>query len=298
LNPDTVSSRFSLPDWDHPPKRVVSLVPSITESLFALGFGESVVGVTDFCTHPAADLVAQVRVGGPKAPNLEIIAELKPDLVIGSVEETEKDRIEALHQQGIAVWLVFPKSVDDSIQMLRQILALYHTDDRVELITQLQIAVDYARAAAASEPTIPYFCPIWFDQHQKLDWWMTFNQNTYVSDVLALFGGQNVFADRVRLYPLEADLGLTKPEESEERDTRYPRVTAAEIIAAQPELILLPDDPYKFSVEDRKVLEYALADTPAVRQGRVFFIDGRPVTWYGVHLGQALRTLPEYFHNS
>ncbi len=64
---------------------------------------------------------------------------------------------------------------------------------------------------------------------------MTFNQDTYMSDVLRMFGGVNVFADRERQYPLEADLGLGKPEPPGERDTRYPRVTAAEVIAAQPE---------------------------------------------------------------
>jgi ABC-type Fe3+-hydroxamate transport system substrate-binding protein len=287
--------QYQIPRWDHPPRRVVSLVPSITESLFALGFGGTVVGVTDFCTRPAADLGTLVRVGGPKNPNLKIIADLKPDLVIAGQEETEKDAVEALAGMEVPVWLVFPKSVDDGMLFLRQLLGLFHTDKVVEQINGLQIGVDYARAAAESMLQIPYFCPIWMDVHNGVDWWMTFNRDTYMSSVLSLFGGVNVFAARERLYPLEADLGLGEAELPADRDTRYPRVTAAEVIAAQPEMILLPDDPYQFSTEDRKVLEYALADTPAVRNGKVFHVDGSLITWYGVRIAEALRTLPELF---
>ena len=270
-------------------------MPSITESLFALGFGETVVGVTDFCTRPAGQLSALVRVGGPKTPDVDVIAELQPDLVIGGWEETAKERVEALSERGIKVWLVFPKTVDDGVDLLRQLLGLYHTDKRVEQINGLQVAVDYARAAADSLPPVKYFCPVWFDQHEGLDWWMTFNHDTYMDDLLQLFGGENVFSKRERLYPLDADLGRGSPESAEGRDTRYPRVTAGEVIAAQPELILLPDEPYLFSDSDRAALEHAFADTPAVRNKKVFFVDGSLLTWYGVRLGQALRVLPEFF---
>jgi ABC-type Fe3+-hydroxamate transport system substrate-binding protein len=287
--------QYRLPAWDHPPKRVVSLVPSITESLFALGFGETVVGVTDFCTRPAEQLSALVRVGGPKTPDVDVIAELQPDLVIGGWEETAKERVEALSEQGFKVWLVFPNTVDDGVDLLRQLLGLYHTDKRVEQINGLQVAVDYARAAADSLPPVRYFCPVWFDQYEELDWWMTFNRNTYMDDLLQLFGGENVFSDRERQYPLEADLGKGSPEPAEGRDRRYPRVIAGEVIAAQPDLILLPDEPFKFSNSDRAVLEHVLADTPAVRNKKVFFVDGSLLTWYGVRLGQALRVLPEFF---
>lgn len=287
--------RYRLPDWDHPPKRVVSLVPSITESLFALGFADSVVGVTDYCTRPAGQLSSLVRVGGPKTPNVDVIEELQPDLVIGGWEETAKERVEALSGLGLKVWLVFPKTVDDSVDLLRQLLGLYHTDKRVEQINGLQVAVDYARAAADSLPPVKYFCPLWFNQHEGQDWWMTFNRDTYMDDLLQLFGGENVFAERERLYPLEADLGKGMPEPAEGRDTRYPRMTAGEVIAAQPELILLPDEPYKFSNADRAALEHALADTPAVKNKKVFFIDGSLLTWYGVRLGQALQILPQFF---
>jgi ABC-type Fe3+-hydroxamate transport system substrate-binding protein len=234
-------------------------------------------------------------VGGPKSPNLDIIAELKPDLVIAGQEETEQQAIEALAGMEIPVWLLFPKSVDDGVFFLRQLLGLFHTDKQVVQINGLQVGVDYARVAADSMPPIPYFCPIWLDTTEGVDWWITFNQETYMSDVLGLFGGVNVFADREREYPLEADLGLADAEDPGERDTRYPRVTAGEVIAAQPELILLPDEPYKFTASDRNLIEHTLADTPAVRNQKIDFIDGSLISWYGVRIAEALRRLPEYF---
>ena len=288
-------AQYQMPRWDDPPRRVVSLVPSVTESLFALGFGGAVVGITDFCTRPTSELAALMRVGGPKFPHLEIIADLKPDLVIAGQEETDQLVVEALTGMDIPVWVVFPKSVDDGMFFLRQLLGLFHTDKVVAQINGLQIGVDYARAAADSMPQTRYFCPVWMDAHQGVDWWMTFNQDTYTSDVLSLFGGINSFAGRERQHPLKADLGLAESEPAGDRDIRYPRVTAGEVISAQPELILLPDEPYKFSLEDRSVLEHALADTPAVKNKKVFDIDGSLISWYGVRIAEALRTLPEFF---
>lgn len=285
-------SRFELPNWENPPKRVVSLVPSITESLFVLGFGGSVVGVTDYCTEPKAELGNLVRVGGPQTPNLDMIQSLAPDLVIAGQEETSRESIEAIADSGIQVWLIFPKSVDESMDLLRQIVGLFHTDKPAPQLAGLQVGIDYARASAESLPQVKVFVPIWAGSDEGIDWWMTFNQDTYMSDLLSLFGGENVFAGRERVYPLAADLGVGEAEPAEDRDVRYPRVTAGEIIAAQPELILLPDDPYLFGEKDLELIRYALKDTPAVKNRRVLRVDGKLLIWYGARLAQALRDLP------
>ncbi|HAY85982.1 MAG TPA: ABC transporter substrate-binding protein [Chloroflexi bacterium] len=293
---ETNLSQFSFPEWEVPPKRVVSLVPSVTESLFELGFGGSLVGITDYCSRPAQGTGNMVRVGGTKRPDLELIQSLSPDLVIANQEETQREQIEELAEKGIKVWLIFPKNVQDSLDLLRQFLALYHSDKDVMKVNSLQVAVDYARMAGESEPATPYFCPIWYDFSDGTDWWMTFNQKTYPHDLLKLFGGINVFAERERMYPIAADIGSAKSEPAAGRDTRYPRVTAAEVIAAQPELILLPSEPYSFAEKDKQVILYTFADTPAVRQGRVFFVEGSYLTWYGVRLAKALQSLPEFFY--
>ncbi|MFU8771696.1 MAG: helical backbone metal receptor, partial [Anaerolineales bacterium] len=79
-----------------PPKRVVSLVPSMTESLFDLGFGDAVVGITDFCVHPAEHLAGIRRIGGPKKPRLDEIIGLNPDLVLANQEENTPNTVKAL----------------------------------------------------------------------------------------------------------------------------------------------------------------------------------------------------------
>ena len=289
-------SKFLFPKWDQPPNRVVSLVPSVTESLFELGFGDKVVGITDYCVRPAHLLGNLVRVGGPKQPDLDAIAGLSPDLVIANQEETQQEKVEELAQKGIKVWLIFPKSVDDSMDLLRQYLALFHSDKYVMKVNSLQVAVDYARIAAETEHQTSYFCPIWYEHEDGIDWWMTFNQNTYPHDLLRLFGGVNVFASRDRLYPKSADLGEAKPEPAGRRDTRYPRVTVTEVITAQPELILLPSEPYNFGERDKLLILSTFADTPAVRNGRIYFMDGSYLTWYGVRLAKALQSLPSFFY--
>ena len=114
-------------------------------------------------------------------------------------------------------------------------------------------------------------------------------------DVLRLFGGENVFAERRRRFPLSADLGLSGEEDAAEGDRRYPCVTTDEVLRVAPELILVPDEPYAFKGEEKDKLFQLLADTPAVRNKNVHFIDGSLITWDGVRLGKALQELPELF---
>ena len=95
--------------FHHPPRRVVSLVPSMTESMFELGFGETVVGITDYCTRPAAALADLPRLGGPKNPRLSEIIALKPELVLANWEENTRQSVEALEDAGVFVWVTFPK---------------------------------------------------------------------------------------------------------------------------------------------------------------------------------------------
>ena len=289
-------SRWQLPSWDAPPKKVVSLVPSLTESLFELGFGSSVVGISSYCVHPRELLAGLPRLGGPKTPDVKAIVGLGPDLVIADQEENDKDSILRLYEQGVQVWLTFTKTVDESLDLLRQFLALYHTDKPVMKINSLQIGVDYARAAARAQDEISYFCPIWYRADAGTEWWMTFNRDTYSDNLLQVFGGKNIFAERQRKYPLEADLGLAEEEPAGERDTRYPRVTLEEVREAQPQVIFLPDDPFKFDLTHKKILMEELKDTPAVQDNRIYFLDGTLVTWHGVRLGKALNELPDYFY--
>jgi ABC-type Fe3+-hydroxamate transport system substrate-binding protein len=121
---------------------------------------------------------------------------------------------------------------------------------------------------------------------------MTFNQDTYMNDLLRLMGGENVFAHRQRRYPLEADLGTAQPEEAAGRDTRYPRLRRDEIIQADPQVILLPSEPFAFGTQEQAHLQEIFAPTEAARQGRLYLLDGSLLTWHGTRLARALNELP------
>jgi ABC-type Fe3+-hydroxamate transport system substrate-binding protein len=279
-----------------PPKRVISLVPSITESFFDLGLSAALVGITDFCVHPQEGVRGLTRVGGTKEPNVEAILALSPDLVIANKEENTRQVVEAIDETGIPVWLTFPQTVAQALDVLVKLGELFHSRLALEKVRTLESAVGWAQSAAANQPSVPYFCPIWQEQMEAGSlWWMTFNAQTYAHDLLYLLGGENIFAGRSRRYPLPADLGQQVPEETGPRDTRYPRVTVEEIQRAKPEIILLPDEPYAFSPEDRDRLCGLLGGVPAVENQRVVLTEGSLITWHGTRMGKALSSLSTLF---
>lgn len=288
-------------EFHQPPQRVVSLVPSLTESLFDLGLGEVLVGVTEYCVYPSQGeaggrLAGLPRVGGPKNPRIEDILALKPDLVLANREETTRQSVEALEAAGIPVRVTFPKTVRQALDGLWEIAGMFQDQPAAMGLRSLEMAYDWTKTAAESGSPCPYFCPIWRDETQEgLHWWMTFNRHTYMHDLLGLMGGENLFSGRERRYPLAADLGLAEPEDPGERDTRYPCVILDEIRAANPHMILLPDEPFAFGETQLRELCELLPGTEAVRNGRVHLVDGSLVTWHGTRLGKALQELPELF---
>ncbi len=286
------------------PRRVVSLVPSTTGSLFDLNLGQVVVGVTDYCAYPAEKVVNLPHVGGPKNPRVEDILALKPDLVIANREENSRAGVEALAAAGVTVWLTAPASVRAAINDLWTLAHLFRSDLAMQQVDYLERAVEWAEQAGAAQPALRYFCPIWEEclggSQASTRWWMTFNEQTYPSDVLRIFNGVNVFARRERRYPLLADLrlgdsGHAEAEDPGERDTRYPRVTLEEIILAQPELILLPSEPYAYGEKDCAIFNQVFAGTPAGQNGRIYAVDGTLITWHGTRLARALEELQTVF---
>jgi ABC-type Fe3+-hydroxamate transport system substrate-binding protein len=128
---------------------------------------------------------------------------------------------------------------------------------------------------------------------------MTIRGDTFISDMLDLAGGANIFAGRTRRYPLAADLGLAPALSAEKvgaRDVRYPRVTLDEVVALRPEVVLLPDEPHPFSEADADVLR--ALNLPASRAGRIHRIEGRALSWYSPRLGDGLATLARWLHPS
>jgi ABC-type Fe3+-hydroxamate transport system substrate-binding protein len=164
------------------------------------------------------------------------------------------------------------------------------------VVAQLERSLEWELLSAAERPRLRVFCPVWQEQPANGEpWWMTFNNQTYSGDLLAVLNGENVFGGRERRYPLLADLGQAQPEDAGGRDTRFPRVTRAEVLASAPDLILLPDEPYAYGEDDIAAARGWFDQTPASQTGRIALVDGSLLTWHGTRLAEALAILPTLF---
>jgi ABC-type Fe3+-hydroxamate transport system substrate-binding protein len=251
-----------------PARRIVSLIPSITEILFAIGAGDRVVGCTIYCTEPPEGVATKTRIGGEKNPKLELIRDLGTDLVIANVEENVREHVETLRAWGISVHVTYPRTVADGIRLVGELGELLEAGAPArELEASLRARYDEVRAATGGRRPRRVFCPIWRKPY------MTINADTYIHDMLAVSGGINVFG------------GAGK---------RYPEVTLDEVAATGAEVILLPDEPYRFRhVHQADFAPYP--DLPAVRDGRMHLVDGKLLSWYGPRIAEALRVLPPLF---
>lgn len=252
--------------WEstRPPRRIVSLVPSTTELVCDLGLADALVGVSAYCREPRGIMRTKARVGGEKDPDLARIRALEPDLVIANIEENLREHVEALRAWGLPVWVTYPRTVAGLLAMVGDLGLLTGSEAAAALVAgDIGAAVAAARAWAAGRPRLRVFYAIWRAP------WMTVGGDTYISDVLATAGGVNIFADRLR----------------------YPAVTLAEVAARHPDVIVLPDEPFRF--RRAHVRDFApYRDVPAVRDGRVHLVDGKPFSWHGRRLVEACRLLP------
>jgi ABC-type Fe3+-hydroxamate transport system substrate-binding protein len=202
-------------DLSEAPRRVVSLVPSLTETLFDLGAGDAVVGITDFCIFPP-DL-ARPRLGGTKNPRVDEIRALAPDLVHMNLEENLRRHAEAI-ESFAPVFVSEPRSVDDVASLLRDLGALHGRRERGE---ELAVMLE-AEQRAMPRRAFTFACPIWKGP------WMWCGGDTYVSRLVEAAGGRNVLAER----------------------SRYPQVELEEVLALRPDVVFLPDEPYVFTAAD------------------------------------------------
>jgi ABC-type Fe3+-hydroxamate transport system substrate-binding protein len=253
-------------ELERPPERIVSLVPSWTETLFALGFNSEVVGVTKFCAEPAAAVVSISKVGGTKNPDVRAIMKLEPELVIANAEENRREDIERLRARGIPVFTTYPKTVPGAVDsILRLGRALGREAEAGALAREITLSVSGIEAGLGvwSKLRLRVFCPIWKNP------WMSFNGDTYAHDVLRMLGFNNVFASA---------------------GERYPTTTVEEAVELRPDIVVLPDEPYEFDDDDVAELKTML---PAALARRVLIVSGRDLHWYGVHMVKGLKSLAE-----
>jgi ABC-type Fe3+-citrate transport system substrate-binding protein len=264
---------------DRAPTRVVSLVPSETETVAAIAGLSRLVGRTDFCEEPSGKIECVPSVGGTKKLDVGRVASLGPDLILANKEENGQRDIEALIALGLPVFVSFPCTLRESLVHLETTAHVLHVppESVAELVS---LKSELARLDAAPHGSrLRVFVPIWKSP------WMSFDGRTYGSDILNAAGFENVFADRARHYPLAADLGRAEPTSSEGRDTRYPRFLLEEVRDRKPELVLLPDEPYRFGEEDAREID-ALGMTVPIE-----FVSGKDLFWYGVRSIGALERL-------
>ena len=227
-----------------PARRIVSLVPSLTEA-FAVTVPDRLVGATDWCTHPAGLDVARVR--GTKNPDRAAIAALEPDLVVCNREENRRLDVDRLRAAGIAVWVTVIESVDEALASMRRLFAEALQVGEPAWLTSA--ARQWAQPAPS--PELRCAVPVWRDP------WMVVGPRTFTGDVLARLGLVNVFADG---------------------EDRYPHVAVDDVLAARPDVVLLPDEPYVFTADDGPEA------FPGVRS---VLVSGRALTWYGPSLATA-----------
>lgn len=259
------------------PERVVSLVPSDTYSVIALGAADRLVGRTTYCVSPEAAHLPTV--GGTKSVDVEAVLALAPNLVIANQEENTREVLEALAARGVPVLVSLLRTVAQGVGHVARLARILGTGDRDPARSLVRRGYQLPEAPPRAATARRAFVPIWLDPL------MTINADTHGSDVLAQLGIGNAFGDRLRLYPLAADLGKSTPRDASGRDVRYPRVTLDEVVARAPDLVLLPDEPYAFTADD------AARFADALPAARVVHISGKDLFWSGAWTIDALERL-------
>ncbi|MFF5921380.1 helical backbone metal receptor [Streptomyces flavochromogenes] len=229
-------------------RRVVSLVPSLTEAVAVTAPG-LLVGATDWCAHPVDLDVA--RIGGTKNPDVRAITALRPDLVLANEEENRAADLAELRAAGLDVLVTEIRTLDQGLRELERVLAACGAPRRPRWLDEAEAAW----AAIVPEGEYTAVVPIWRRP------WMVVGRDTFAGDLLARLGVRNLYAG----HP-----------------DRYPRLPLDELRAAAPDLVVLPDEPYRFTRDDGPE---AFPGTAAA------LVDGRHLTWYGPSLVEAPRVL-------
>lgn len=242
---------------NYPPKRIISLVPSQTELLFDLGLDEEVIGLTKFCIHPEKQFKAKTKIGGTKKLNIELIRNLKPDLIIGNKEENEQSQIELLMGE-FPVWMSDIYDLEDAKKTILQIGELVNREPEAAYLNHL-IHVGFTDLQTLALQN---------NLHQKVayliwkDPYMFAGRDTFINDVLMRNGLHNV---------------LTV--------SRYPELDLPQLADLEPDVVLLSSEPYPFKEKHLEVIK------EMIPTAKVMLVDGEMFAWYGSRLVKAV----EYF---
>ena len=231
--------------------KIVSLCPSLTELVFDLGRGADLVGITQFCVHPADRVGAIETVGGTKNPDVERIVTLAPDVVLMNREENRAEDAEALDLAGIHCHASLPRTVEETAEMVRSIgIELNRESAAEDIARDIEERSARVRKAAQGLPPVHWLYLIWRKP------WMSVNSDTFAHALLEQAGGENV----CRTFP-----------------DRYPVLTVDDLRDLHPELILLCTEPYSF---EQKHIDELVRLTGLPRE-RFRIADGEYLSWHG-----------------
>lgn len=229
-------------------KRIVSLVPSQTELLFDLGLDSEVVGITKFCVHPPHWRREKTIVGGTKSLKIDIIHQLKPDLIIANKEENTKEDIEGLAKY-YPVYVSDVIELKDAFSMIEQIGVITNTELKAsQLIQEITSERNVYGASDQSKGDVAYL--IWNNPI------MVAADNTFINSMLKEGGWENAF----------------------ENLKRYPVMEMSDLIAANPEFVFLSSEPFPFKPHHIQQMKEMLPNS------KVILVDGEMFSWYGSRL--------------
>jgi iron complex transport system substrate-binding protein len=260
------------------PQRIVSMAPSTTEILFALGLGSRVVGVTDYCNYPP--IVNELKrngslavIGGYWTPDVEKIVALRPDLVIGYASvPSHIEVVRTLESMNVTALLLFPRYLNDVFDNIVLIgKACGKLREAQELVDQLKARVESVVEKVHSLPKVKVYFELWFNPL------MSAGPGTFIDELIGLAGGENVFHDVQSSWPV---------------------VDSEQVILKNPEVIVLPDtymSDYNVSIEQVKSRP-GWQVISAVKDSRIYFIDDDMIFRPGPRLVDALETLARYIH--
>ncbi len=239
-----------------PYKKIISLVPSLTELLFDLGLKDQLVGRTRFCVHPEEQVTDIEIIGGTKNPKLERIVELQPDFILANKEENRKEDIDLLKKYS-EVRVTEIDTIQDAILEITALGTKLGVQEESRSIIKKITGLVNDRPEKAPL-TVAYF--IWKDP------WMTIGHDTYIHDVLQTYQLTNVYGNT----------------------TRYPKTTLNEVAAKNPDFILLSSEPYPFK---QKHVDEIREACPA---SKIELVNGEWFSWYGSRMIKAFQWLNKW----
>jgi len=251
-----------------PPGRIVSLVPSVTEILFAIGARDVLVGVTDFCDYPP-EARRKAHVGDMLNPNLEALIALKPDLVVATRSGNREETFDQLRRLGMAVYLVDPVSVGDVLRLVAGLGEVTGRRDGAQAVTaefERRVAAVQERVAGRPRPRVLYV--LWPEPL------IVPGRSSLVSELISLAGGESVTADQ---------------------GPGYPRMSLEAAVGRAPEVIILARHGAGTGPAAREQWQ-RLESLPAIRSGRLYVADGDLLHRYGPRVVDGLELLARLIH--